>query len=73
MRKEMQEIRIKVEEGIPLSLACDLVSEAVNDIGEEESQCVWTFSDPYEDMRVNFKRGKTLNFKVCKIQSKTTE
>lgn len=69
----MKEIRIKVEEEIPYALACDLVSEAVNDIGEEESQCGWTFPAPYEDMIVNFKRGKTLNFKVCKTPSKTTE
>ena len=70
----MQEIRIKVEDGIPWALACDLVSEAVNDIGVEETECGWTFPYPYEDMRVNFKRGKsTLNFKVCRIQLKITE
>lgn len=69
----MKEIRLKVEDGIPLALACDLVAEAVNDIGEEISECGWTFPDPYEDMRVNFKRGKTLNFYVCKFLSKTIE
>ena len=70
----MQEIRIKVEDGIPLALACDLVAEAVNDIVEEISECGWTFPDPYEDMRLNFKRGKsTLNFRVCKTRLKTTE
>ena len=70
----MQEIRIKIEEGIPLSLACDLVADAVNDIGEEESKLEWTFPDPYEDMRVYFRKGKTtLNFGVCKTRLKTTE
>lgn len=69
----MKEIRIKVEDGIHWALACDLVSEAINDISEEYTKCSWVFRYPYEDMIVKFKKGKTLNFKVCKTQSKTTE
>lgn len=71
----MQEIRIKVEDGIPLALACDLVATAFNDIEDEDTKCGWTFPDEYEFdyMKVEFKRDKELNFSVCGIQSKTTE
>lgn len=69
----MQEIRIKVEDGIPWSLACDLVSKAINDISEEYTKCSWGFRYPDEDMIVKFKKGKTLNFKICRTKSKTTE
>lgn len=43
---KMQEIRIKVEDGIPWALACDLVSEAVNDIGDEKNKVRLDFSRP---------------------------
>ena len=67
----MQEIRIKVEDGIPWALACDLVASDIDEIDEADNECAFTHSDPVDDMAVNFKRGKsTLNFKVCKIESK---
>lgn len=67
----MTEIRIKIEDGIPWAFACGLVADAIDELGEEERN-EFIFSNPYEDTTVKFRRGKTLNFKVCKTQSKTT-
>lgn len=69
----MQEIRIKVEDGIPYNIALDFCARCIDDIDPTDKVGWFTFKQPDENLMVMFRINKTITFEVCKTQSKKTE
>ena len=65
----MQEIRIKVEDGIPWAVACKMVAQLICDveISDETPYESCTYFDGQNYLHISFIREK-LTFEVCKIQ-----
>ena len=69
----MQEIRIKVEDGIPYGIALDLVASCFDGIGEDETHGRFGFANKHDDIKVYWRKNKCFIFEVCKTRLKTTE